>query len=94
MMNSKKFLKPTISKIIAAIFILIIFVPFINYDTGIRCIAAPCPASANGSIVIWLIFSYNFQIYSISYAALIIGIILSYLLSCIIIFAINKTRKR
>ena len=92
-MNIQSFLKPTIAKISVAVLILIIFVPFINYDTGIRCITTPCPANADGSIAMWL-FSYHSYIYSIYYVNLIVGIILSYLISCLIVFIISKIRKR
>lgn len=88
------FLKPTITKIIVAILILVIFVPFIHYDTGIRCIQAPCPAGADGSIAMWLIFSHNFYVYSVSYVNLIIGVFLSYLVSCLVIFGIDKIKRK
>lgn len=91
-MSLKLFLKPSIAKIIISLLIFVIFVPFVYYDTGIRCIKAPCPAGANGSIVMWLFFSYNFHLFSISYVILIIGILLSYLVSCLILFAINKIK--
>jgi len=98
-MDWKKFFKPTKAKIITAIIILIIFVPFIIYDNGTRCFMAPCPSSSYASIALWLLLSlvsllarHSFVfIYSISLPILIIGIILSYLISCLIIF---KKRKK
>lgn len=93
-MNAISFFKPTIAKIIVAVLIFAMSVPFIHYDTGIKCIAAPClEASTGGSIFVWLVSSYGSSIYWISYVSLIIGIIMSYLVACMIIFAINKIRK-
>jgi len=93
-MNLKSFLKPTLAKIIVTILVLVIFVPFIHYDNGIRCVRAPCPSEDEGSIAMWLIFSHHFYIYSLSYVNLIIGIFLSYLVSCAAIFAIEKMREK
>ena len=93
-MNLISFFKPTIAKIIIAVIIFIIFVPFINYNTGIVCVTFPCPSSAKGSIILWLLFSYELHIYSVYYVNFIIGTISSYIASCIIVFAINKIKKK
>ncbi|MBU0471791.1 MAG: hypothetical protein KKF89_06170, partial [Nanoarchaeota archaeon] len=89
-MDWKEFFKPTKIKILTSIIILILFVPFINYDNGIRCIKAPCPADTTGSITSWLISSYNHNIYQIQYINLLLGIIISYLVSCLIIYLVKK----
>ncbi|GIU68735.1 MAG: hypothetical protein KatS3mg001_585 [Candidatus Pacearchaeota archaeon] len=79
------FLKPTKTHLILSFLILIVFIPFINYDNGIRCIKAPCNSSSNGSVLMWLFFSYNFHVYSINYIVLIVGIVLSYLFTFLIL---------
>ena len=93
-MKFTNFFRPTIPKVIVLIILAVAFVPFINYDTGIRCITTPCPSSASGSILMYLLFSYNFNIYTggINYIILVIGLIISYLASCIIIFLFKKKR--
>ena len=93
-MNWKEFFKPTLKKIILTLVLFILFVPFIYYDTGIRCITYPCPSQAVGSIIGWLLSSYNFDIYSISFTNLILGLILSYLVSSTLIYIYNKTRRK
>ena len=93
-MNWKEFLKPNSVKIIILTILSVVFVPFINYDTGIRCIQAPCSAAFTGSFLMYLLFSHNFYVYYFSYVNLILGLIVSYLISCLIIFLINKNSKR
>jgi|SRR3989344_2369872 len=94
-MNLKEFFKPTIAKIIVFIILFISFAPFISYDTGIRCVTIPCPSSATGSLIQYLLFSYDFYIYfPILYTNLIMGIIISYLISCALVSIIKKLRKR
>lgn len=90
-----KFFKPTIWKIVIFVIIFIVFVPFIHYDTGIRCEQAPCPAGTTGSLLKYILYSHDFYIYSggILYINLIIGLIISYLISCIIVTLYNKIKK-
>lgn len=83
-MRVKDFLKPSLLKIAISIILFLVFVPFINYDTGIRCITTPCPSMANGSFLIYLIFSQNFYVYNLVFFNLIIGFIISYFFACII----------
>ncbi len=95
-MNWKEFFKPTLSKMIVLAIIFAVFVPFIHYDTGIRCIQAPCPAGATGSLLVYVLFSHNLYIYTggVLYINLIIGLFVSYLVSCILILIVNKLRKK
>ncbi len=88
--NLKEFFKPTIAKIILFVIVFGAFVPFIYYDTGIRCIQAPCPAGATGSLLTYFLFSYNFYIYNILYINLLIGLFLSYIVSSALISLIKK----
>ncbi|MEK6906479.1 MAG: hypothetical protein AABW81_02565 [Nanoarchaeota archaeon] len=89
-MNLKKFLKPTKWKILTFVIISLLFIPFINYDNGIRCIKAPCPADTTGSVIMYLLLSDNFHVYKILYINLAVGLIISYLLSCMIVSLIKK----
>lgn len=92
-MDWKELTKPSIGKLILTILISITLVPFIEYDTGIRCVTTPCASSAEGSIASWLLFSHDFDVYSVSYANLIIGLILSYIASCLLIFLLIRIKK-
>jgi hypothetical protein len=50
-------------------FVIVAFsVPFITYDTGIRCITAPCEgATKTGGLIEFFTKSYNFNAYIIHY---------------------------
>lgn len=86
------FLNPTTKKVVLAIILAISFVPFIYYDTGIRCITTPCPAGKLGSLVSYALFSYHWNIYDsgIKYPNLIIGLIISYIIAALIIHNYKK----
>ena len=43
-LGMKEFFKPTRLKIILTLVALLAAIPFIGYDTGIRCITTPCPS--------------------------------------------------
>jgi hypothetical protein len=58
-MNWKKLLQPTIGKFALAALFFITFVPFIEFDTGIRCITVPCPSSSVGSILSYHLFYFQ-----------------------------------
>jgi len=97
-MKIKEFLKPTIEKVI----ILIISLPFIPFikcynEVIVKCITEPCyPMLAyqkSQFLFQFLITHGNYSIYQISYSILIVGLIISYLISCSIISIINKLRK-
>ncbi len=92
--NIKEFFKPTLAKIIIALVLVILFVPFINYDTGIRCITTPCDSDANGSILQYLINAPFDHIFNIHWLVLIGGLILSYLIACMIILGYKKSVKK
>lgn len=73
-------IKPSWSKILLSIILILIFVPFINHDNGTRCIKAPCPSDTTSSVVEYLFSEYK-DIYYINYLNLIIGLIVTYLIS-------------
>jgi len=84
------FLKPTTLKILLATFVFVLFVPFIHYDTGIRCFQAPCPSGAYGSVVMWLVKSAHLYIYRISLIIMGVGMVLSYIFSCGTVYTAEK----
>jgi len=94
-MNIKDFFRPTLAKILITLITIAVTVPFIHYDTGIRCIQAPCPASATGSILTFLLHSPNRHIYThgISIPVLLVGGLLAYLLSCTLVWVSNKLKR-
>ena len=83
----KEFIKPTIAKAIITL-VTFLFIPILYYDTGIRCITTPCPASANGSIIQYLL--HGFGIHQVLWLNIILGIIGAYIFSCGIIYFLNK----
>ena len=94
----KSFLKPSWQKVAIAAALIILFVPFINYDNGIRCIRAPCPSSNIGSVVSWLLFgprahSQPALIYSIDLLIAFAGIVICYALACALL-ARKKGKKK
>jgi len=94
-MKIKDFLKPTKSKIIITLVLIIVFVPFLRIDNGIRCIQVPCPSSTPASLVIYLLglISSGTFINGASYTIIIIGVIASYIVSGLVIIINDKIRK-
>ena len=90
----KEFLKPTIGKIILTLVLTAVFAPFGDFDQGIRCITAPCP-SGPPMIIFYLmaLFKGYGDIHEIHYLEFVIGVIASYLFSCIIILIFKKLKK-
>ncbi len=87
-MDFKECLSPQpISKAILALALFVLFMPFIQFDTGIRCIRAPCPSSTTASVALYLYSAHisypNTMILGLDYQVAGIGIVLSYLISCI-----------
>jgi hypothetical protein len=60
--------------------IFFIFVPFIFYDNGLRCMATPCNSISAGSILIYLLKG-NPYVFEINYFIFFGGILSSYLLA-------------
>jgi hypothetical protein len=62
-------------------FIIVSFaVPFITYDTGIRCITHPCTGSTTrGSLIEFLFKSHDFTTYTIDYWIFILAFIIVYM---------------
>lgn len=90
-MNLKEFIKPNLTKIIIALILFILIVPFIVHDNGVRCITAPCDSETTSSIPFYLLADYK-KFYEINYLALFSGLIIEYLVACIIAIPLRKSK--
>ncbi|MEK7257208.1 MAG: hypothetical protein AAB316_20810, partial [Bacteroidota bacterium] len=94
----KEFLRQAKAKLALAAVLFLALAPFIDYDTGIRCIRAPCPSAATSSVLVYayhaLIVFPNTSIYAINYPLLALGLVLSYLLSCMLAALYSKLAKK
>jgi len=54
----------------------IVFIPFINYDNGLRCVMAPCGSISSGSILIYLFRGFP-HVHQINYFFLFGGILIT-----------------
>ena len=69
-----------------ALFLASAFVPFITYDTGIRCITAPCEgAVAKGGLIEFLLKSHNFSAYLVDPALFFVAFLIIYFIIAVII---------
>jgi len=100
-MNITSFLKPSLTKIVVFLVISFLFIPFIEYDTGIRCFTTPCPSGRVGSLLQYFVSSYHGNIYHIDWSRLLIGLAIAYFLSALILllkinwknfFALRKSK--
>ncbi len=80
-MEWNKFFAPIPEKIMLLAVLFVLFVPFIEYDNGMRCIKAPCPSSDTGSVIMYLLSPVKY-IYNISIVNVIVGLMAAYLVSC------------
>jgi len=86
-------LKPSREKYLAAVFLFLVFVPCLEYDNGIRCIRAPCPANNIGSLLMFFLFSPTHDIFQILYINAIVGLALAYILAAIAVPLYSKAGK-
>ena len=93
-MDWKAILRPAPSKLMVFAAILVLLVPFIGYDNGIRCVRAPCPTETMGSIPMWLFLSYDHYIFEFSLLNLAAGAILSYIAACLMIYGAGRLKKK
>jgi ABC-type transport system involved in multi-copper enzyme maturation permease subunit len=90
------FFKPTFWILIIGFILFVCFVPFVYYDTGIRCITGPClEAGETGSLLTYILFSYHLRIYTYGtqYFMGIAGLLAAYVVSCGIVFLYKKFKK-
>ena len=97
-MDWKIFLGPTGFKLALAALLFLALMPIIDYDTGIRCIHAPCPSTATGSVLVYAYYAFvvfpHTSIYLLNFQMLAIGLVLSYLASCLLVFLLQKYHKQ
>lgn len=86
------FLRPSMHQILWTIGLVLIFLPFVLYDTGIRCITAPCPSSLVTSLVGLLIFHSPEQAIGISWPVLLLGTIATYIIVSLIAAVRHSTK--
>jgi hypothetical protein len=91
-MDWKDFLKPVIAKIILFVIIFVAFVPFIEPHEFV-CFAAPCPQPGPQSLLAQFLFLRN-PVVGIYYTNLFAGLMISYLLSCLIVFGANMLKRK
>lgn len=91
-MNWKEFLKPTKPRIGIAAFFYLFFVPII--ETCVYCFTAPCPGCRHVSLINALFFYTPFPSVTSNWLFAIIGIPVSYLVSCTIVGAFNSMARR
>ncbi|MEM2138498.1 MAG: hypothetical protein QW568_05400, partial [Candidatus Anstonellaceae archaeon] len=94
-MNWEKFLQPTFAKLALASLLFIVFVPFLEIDTGIRCITVPCLSSQLNTILSYHLFYFQHtyvrpHIYQILYINIVLGLLLSYFASCALLSSRTK----
>lgn len=90
-MTFKEFIKLTWEKIVMTLLLTIIFVPFISADSGVRCIRAPCDVDITITLLLSIIGGQ--YIFGVLYLNLILGVIISYLISCAIFYFTKKNKK-
>ena len=88
----RQFFKITWLKMAVILIVFLSAFPILTYDNGIRCIRAPCPNEETGTFLQYF-NSQPHYIYSLDYTILILGLIVSYIVSCIIALLIEKTLK-
>ncbi len=81
------FFKPTFFKIIIAAVIFFFFVPFVSIDSGVRCVTEPCDSESTVSLLIYIVslFEGKVIVYNFFYTNVLLGIIASYILSCVVV---------
>ncbi|MEK6899087.1 MAG: hypothetical protein AABW79_03255 [Nanoarchaeota archaeon] len=72
------FLQPSLKQIVWTLILVVAFLPFVEYDSGIRCVTIPCPSSGVVSPLGYFFFHYTQVFYGISWTILILGTILTY----------------
>jgi hypothetical protein len=84
------FFSPSLKKIGILLGLLIISIPFIGYDTGVRCITTPCPSYAYTTVWKYIFLSadnpYAAQGFDISWFRAGIGVVAWYLIISTVIY--------
>jgi len=93
-MDKMQFFIPSLRKAILFALIFLFLVPFMEYDNGIRCIRAPCPASDVGSVFAYVLLHPSNHIYRIIPENLIAGLLLAYVAACAADYFWNGRKRR
>jgi len=90
------FFKPSILKIIIAAIIFFFFVPFVRIDSGVRCVTEPCDSESTVSLLIYIIsiFEGEVTVYGFFNTNVLIGIIASYILSCVVVVLVAYLKNK
>ncbi len=73
--------KKNIMRIFLSFIITAFVVPFITYDTGVRCITSPCPeAATRGGLVEFFAKAHNLNAYIIDYYLFIVVFVAIFLM--------------
>jgi hypothetical protein len=90
-----EFFNPTIGKVAIALIIFIVFVPIVSIDSGVRCVTEPCESASDVSLLIYVISLFEgSKVFGFFYVNMVIGIIISYVLSCFMIILIAFLKKK
>lgn len=84
-MFRKNFFRPTVLKVILSLILFVVFVPVLEYP--FMCNIPPC---GSGLATMFRYFYGGFTIHGINFVMLILGVILSYIISCAISSGVRK----
>ncbi len=88
----RQLLRPSAPKIALFLLLFLAFIPFAEFDNGIRCITTPCPSSSVGSVLAYAI-GYRGAIYQLYYFSIFVGLVASYVISCMLFSLAGNARK-
>jgi len=90
-MKISEFFKFTWGKAILGGVLFVLFAPAFSIDSGIRCITEPCEVQTSGTL---LNFIFGQHIFGVIWISLILGLVISYLVSCFILFLYTKVKEK
>ena len=87
-----RLLMPGAPKVALFLLLFLAFIPFAEFDTGVRCVTGPCPSSASGSVLAYAL-GYRGAIYQLRYFSIAVGLVASYLISCLLFSLARSARQ-
>ncbi len=89
----KNIFRPTISRLLVAVFLVVILVPFLELQRAINyCVTTPC-SQPKITLLRYLSEYVGEKVAEISVVFLIIGTFIAYILSCIVVWVFTKSFK-
>ncbi len=90
------FFKPSILKVVITVVIFLFFVPFVSIDSGVRCVTEPCESESTVSLLIYIIsvFEGEVTVYDFFYTNILLGIVASYVSSCIVVVLVAYLKNK